>query len=125
MKLLQVSTFNKGTGEIPSLLPMNNPDSYDNILKRKVTTDELRKIQEKYNAEVANPVHYNKGIETTDYIISNNMNFAEGNVIKYVTRYKEKDGLKDLLKAKWYLEKLIETSQRGSAKQNKQDILGI
>ena len=102
---------------------MNKPDSYDTILKRKVTTDELRKIQEKYNTEVANPVHYNKGIETTDYIISNNMNFAEGNVIKYVTRYKEKDGVKDLLKAKWYLEKLIETSQTGSNKQDK--ILGI
>jgi hypothetical protein len=90
---------------------MIDSEEYKNILKRKITTDELRKIQTKYESEVASPPHYNKGIETTDYIISNNMNFAEGNVVKYVTRYKDKDGVKDLLKAKWYLEKLIETLQ--------------
>lgn len=34
--------------------------------------------------------------------------FLVGNVIKYVSRYLEKDGVKDLQKAKHYLEKLIE-----------------
>lgn len=34
--------------------------------------------------------------------------FLRGNVIKYIARYKEKDGLKDVLKAKHYLEKLLE-----------------
>lgn len=43
-----------------------------------------------------------------DYIIANNMNFLEGNIIKYVTRYKFKNGLEDLNKAKVYLEKLID-----------------
>jgi hypothetical protein len=36
------------------------------------------------------------------------MSFVEGNVIKYVTRYKDKNGIEDLMKAKWYLERLIE-----------------
>ncbi|MBD7914541.1 DUF3310 domain-containing protein [Clostridium sp. Sa3CUN1] len=47
-------------------------------------------------------------IAFSDYIKSNNLNFFEGNVIKYITRYKEKNGLEDLLKAKTYLEELIE-----------------
>jgi hypothetical protein len=37
------------------------------------------------------------------------MSFIEGNIIKYVTRYKEKSGIQDLRKARWYLDKLIET----------------
>ena len=62
-----------------------------------------------------NPSYYKKGIETTDYIVSHNMNYVEGNIIKYVTRYKEKNGLQDLLKAEWYLNRLIkETRNNGS-----------
>ena len=34
--------------------------------------------------------------------------FLRGNVIKYIARYKDKDGLKDVHKARHYLEKLIE-----------------
>tara|TARA_R100001591_G_scaffold12441_1_gene18530 strand:+ start:72 stop:275 length:204 start_codon:yes stop_codon:yes gene_type:complete len=61
-----------------------------------------------------NPSYYKKGIETTDYIVSHNMNYVEGNIIKYVTRYKEKNGLQDLLKAEWYLNRLIkETRNNG------------
>lgn len=57
---------------------------------------------------VVHPEHYNKGIECWDYILSNNMGFLEGNIIKYVTRYKHKNGKADLLKAKEYLDKLLE-----------------
>ena len=57
---------------------------------------------------VEHPKHYNKGIECWDYIISHNMSFLEGNIIKYVTRYKSKNGKEDLLKAKEYLDKLLE-----------------
>ena len=61
---------------------------------------------------VNHPPHYNKGIETTEYINSYDMGFSQGNVIKYVTRYNLKhDDLRkqreDLAKAKWYLNDLI------------------
>jgi hypothetical protein len=53
--------------------------------------------------------HYqNKAIQPWDYIISNNIGYLEGNIIKYVSRYKEKHGLEDLKKARHYLDKLIE-----------------
>lgn len=54
------------------------------------------------------PKHYRQGkIEPWDFIVSQKMGFLEGNIVKYVTRYKAKNGLEDLLKAKTYLEKLI------------------
>lgn len=36
------------------------------------------------------------------------LGFHEGNVIKYIARWRKKGGLKDLKKAKWYIERLIE-----------------
>ena len=41
---------------------------------------------------VHHPTHYNKGIEMWDYSYSHNLDFFEGNVVKYVTRWKEKNG---------------------------------
>lgn len=34
--------------------------------------------------------------------------FLQGNIIKYIARYKDKDGVKDLMKAEHYLQKLLE-----------------
>ena len=55
------------------------------------------------------PKHYTNGkIEHIDYINGNNMDYLEGNIIKYISRYKFKNGLEDLEKAKFYLNMLIE-----------------
>lgn len=51
-------------------------------------------------------------IQPLEYIVSNNLNFVEGNVIKYVTRYKSKGGVEDLKKALHYLEMLIELTEK-------------
>ena len=61
-----------------------------------------------------NPTYYRKGIETTDYIVSHSMNYLEGNIIKYVTRYKDKGGLEDLKKAEWYLTRLIKQQENNN-----------
>ena len=58
--------------------------------------------------------HYkDKGIQPIVYIHANNLGFCEGNVVKYVTRWKDKGGEADLRKAIHYLELLIqlETTQ--------------
>lgn len=52
--------------------------------------------------------HYTMPIMPVDFIYANNIPFIEGNIIKYVCRYKRKNGKEDLLKAKNYLEILIE-----------------
>ena len=68
------------------------------------------------------PQHYNKKIQPLEYIEANGLDFAEGNVIKYVTRYKEKGGLDDLLKAKDYLQILINRQRKPFNKSILKDI---
>jgi hypothetical protein len=53
--------------------------------------------------------HYKtKAIQPWDYIAANGLGYFEGNVVKYVSRWKDKNGLDDLKKARHYLDKLIE-----------------
>jgi hypothetical protein len=56
--------------------------------------------------------HYKTKIQPWDYIIANGIGYLEGNVIKYVSRWKEKGGVEDLKKAQHYLQKLIETTEK-------------
>ena len=56
--------------------------------------------------------HYTKGIETIHYIKSWQMSYAQGNIVKYVSRYNLKHQhkehqIQDLKKALWYLEDMI------------------
>jgi hypothetical protein len=67
---------------------------------------------------VNNPSHYNKGgMECIDYIEQQLSpeafkGYLEGNMIKYMHRHKYKNGLEDLKKAQWYLQRLtMATSQ--------------
>lgn len=63
--------------------------------------------------QVDHPDHYNQGsIECIEALKAcmtpeEYHGFCSGNVIKYVWRYRNKNGIKDLEKAKWYLETLI------------------
>ena len=61
------------------------------------------------NQNVNSPAHYNQGsFEVIDVIEDWDMNFSEGNVIKYVARHRFKgEPLEDLKKARWYLDRLI------------------
>lgn len=53
--------------------------------------------------------HYKKmAIQPWDYIVSNNLGYLEGNAVKYLSRWREKNGVEDLKKAIHYIEKLIE-----------------
>lgn len=61
------------------------------------------------NKQIAG-THYKKnGIQPWDYIIANNIGYLEGSAIKYITRWKDKNGIDDIRKAIHFLEKLIET----------------
>ena len=92
-------------------------DDQENIKKLQarnntpvVLKDELN-ISRFEKEEVTNPKHYDQvgfGIQPLEYIIANELDFLEGNVIKYVSRYPHKGGVNDLLKARTYIEKLIE-----------------
>lgn len=51
-------------------------------------------------------------IQPIEYIHANGIPFAEGSVIKYVTRWRAKGGIKDLEKARHFLDLLIELESR-------------
>ena len=65
---------------------------------------------------VNNPSHYNKGgMECIDYIEQQLSpeafkGYLEGNMIKYMHRHKYKNGLEDLKKAQWYLQRLTKAT---------------
>lgn len=59
-------------------------------------------------SNITSPKHYKSTIEPIDFIVANNLNFIEGNIIKYIARYKNKNGLEDLLKGFEYYKRLIE-----------------
>ena len=57
--------------------------------------------------------HYSKlAIQPAEYITKNKLTYLQGNVIKYVTRYKDKNGIEDLQKAKHYIDLLIELKEK-------------
>ena len=53
--------------------------------------------------------HYKKhAIQPIEYCQKNALNYCESNVVKYITRWRDKGGLEDLNKAKHYIDLLIE-----------------
>ena len=57
----------------------------------------------------ADPDHYsNLPMEPWDFIQQNKLDFFEGNVVKYICRWRNKGGVTDLRKAITYIEKIIE-----------------
>jgi len=63
---------------------------------------------------VNSPPHYNQaGVECIEAIKAATDDgyeyYLQGNIIKYLWRYRYKNGIQDLEKAQWYLNKLIET----------------
>ena len=59
--------------------------------------------------------HYKtREIQPIEFILANNLDFCEGNVVKYVCRWREKNGVEDLKKAIHYLEFLIDQEERGN-----------
>lgn len=63
--------------------------------------------------------HYkDQPIQPVEYIHANAIGYFEGNVIKYVSRWRKKNGIADLEKAKHYIDLLIELETRNAGKAN-------
>ena len=87
--------------------------------RKKYPIDTFRKLtkQEEVRREVftdkTKPSYYGTGFDVIDFCQKNNLDFMQGNVIKYVTRYKEKNGKEDLLKAREYIDRIIKEKYKG------------
>lgn len=80
--------------------------------------NEIKDVEVKEDV-VNHPRHYQMagGLEVIDFIIGATAGldgkdgYFVGNILKYVCRYSKKNGLEDLKKARWYLNKLIESKE--------------
>ena len=87
-------------------------------MKKMAEQESMASMQGAANAAwaqdmVNSPPHYNQaGVECIEAIRAATdegyQYYLQGNIIKYLWRYRYKNGVQDLEKAKWYLDKLIE-----------------
>ena len=72
---------------------------------------------------VNHPAHYNAGkieviaIQEDQRTSEEYRGYIKGQVIKYITRERHKNGLEDLKKARWYLDRLIKKLEREAAQK--------
>ena len=67
-----------------------------------------------------NPQHYRQGeIEVIDLILDQKMDYLTASVQKYLARWRFKEGIEDLRKARWFLDKLIEQQMNNAGTDNK------
>lgn len=69
------------------------------------------------NKQVAGNHYKDLPIQPVEYIYANALGYFEGNVVKYISRWRIKNGIADLEKAKHYIELLIELENRKADKE--------
>ena len=96
-------------------------ESHEDYMQRRMQETTLGDILDSALTEVrqsndpVDPTHYNQHtIEPITYIMANKLDFAEGNVVKYVSRWRKKGGVGDLRKARQYLDFLIKQEEEGN-----------
>mgnify|MGYP001566805775 CR=1 FL=1 len=90
---------------------------YDKVKAKKEATIKIKrqkpaappKDKPQQSDTINHPPHYTTGkIEVIDFIADQELGYLDGNIIKYVARYRHKGNpVEDLKKAQWYLERLI------------------
>lgn len=71
------------------------------------------------NATQVGGGHYQKQkIQHWDYVAANGLDYFQGQVTKYVSRWKDKNGLEDLRKAEHFLKKYIELVEAGTVSKS-------
>ena len=82
------------------------------MVDRKEEANTTRNTEQVEVDTVNSPPHYNNsGMECIDYIQQqleeHFSSYCQGNVIKYLHRWRYKNGVEDLRKAEWYLKAMI------------------
>jgi hypothetical protein len=85
---------------------------YGKMIREFEAEEEAERQRKKKEDMINNPAHYNKaGIECVDAIAAATGEgfeyYLQGNILKYLWRYRYKNGSEDLKKAQWYLNRLI------------------
>lgn len=87
--------------------------SKDEIQSVKLTQEQEKEVDNVVNDPVNHPNHYSGKVECIDCIesavsgLDGFHGFCAGNAIKYIFRFSHKNGVEDLRKAEWYIDRLI------------------
>ena len=89
-------------------------ESHEQYMYRRNQEENL--IKGSYEYEYGKPSekqiggsHYKDcAIQPVDYIVENKLDFLEGNIVKYITRHKTKNGIEDIRKVIHYAELILE-----------------
>lgn len=66
--------------------------------------------------------HYKDfAIQPIEFIHANNIPFIEGNIIKYIVRWRSKNGIEDLRKVQHYVNLLIDLEEKNDTEISKRD----
>ena len=101
---------------------MAQPQANQDSNNRAYPANKKYSFAESYAKQLENytdPKYYDFEIEPWDFIHANKLDFAQGNVIKYICRYKNKNGIEDLKKAKQYIEMLIDKELKHDSNKKK------
>lgn len=92
---------------MPDIEQVEPPRGYD----AEYMWEQIKKREENMTAldtQVGGGHYKDSAIQPIEFIVANDIPYREANVIKYVFRWKSKNGIEDLRKAKHYIEMLIE-----------------
>ena len=81
---------------------------------------ENKELLSSFSRQVGGSHYADYAIQPLEFCVKNNIPFLEGNVIKYICRWRKKNGIQDLEKAKHYIEMLIELEKANVGTTDKQ-----
>lgn len=77
-------------------------------MRKRIRATHKKTMEKATDKQVGGEHYKNYAIQPTEYIQRNGLGWCEGNVVKYVSRHKTKNGKQDIEKAIHYLELLME-----------------
>ena len=86
-------------------------ESHEQYMARRRAEEEIISKQKSPKAtdkQVGGDHYKDCAIQPVDFIVKNNLDFLEGNVVKYITRHKTKNGIEDIRKVIHYAELILE-----------------
>ena len=98
-------------------IPKKQPNSVIEVTQEELEEWNKKMTQNALDKQVAGDHYKDQAIQPVEYIHANAIGYFEGNVIKYVSRWRKKNGIADLEKAKHYIELLIELESRKADKE--------
>lgn len=103
-----------GDGTYKAVDHCDNPEWHvaESRLKIVEPREELNTSNKASDSQIGGSHYAKLAIQPMEYCLKNRLNYAQSNAIKYITRYKDKNGIEDLKKAIHCIELLIEHEEQ-------------